>query len=89
MKETLEKIWDEYFSDECAAMDTDEEKALAKKTIELYEKANALLNKNQQDAVEKFLDASCDMEAHFMKKAFFKGCEFAVSFLLESKNLEK
>ena len=87
MKATLEKLWNEYLSDECAAMDTEEERELTKKAVELHEKANVLLNKEQQDAVEKYVDALCEVEALFVKKAFFKGCEFAVSFLSEVGNL--
>ena len=89
MKETLEKLWNEYLLDECAAINTNEERTLMKQTVELHEKVNALLNKEQEEAVEKYVDALCDMEALFTKKAFFKGCEFAVSFLLEAGRLEK
>ncbi|MBO5354439.1 MAG: hypothetical protein J6B09_00045 [Clostridia bacterium] len=89
MKETLEKLWNEYLLDECAAINTNEERTLMKKTVELHEKVNALLNKEQEEAVEKYVDALCDMEALFVKKAFFKGCEFAVSFLLEVGRFEK
>lgn len=89
MKETLEKLWNEYLLDECAVINTDEERKLTKKAVELHEKANALLNKDQEDAVEKYVDALCDIEAIFVKKAFFKGCEFAVAFLLEARNLDK
>ena len=88
MKQTLEHLWNEYLSQECAAIDTDEERALTKKAAELHESANALLNSSQQSAVEKCVDALLDLEALFVKKAFFKGCEFAVSFLLETRNLE-
>lgn len=89
MKETLEKLWDQYLLDECAAVDTDEEKNLIKKTVELHEKANALLNKDQKDAIQKYVDVLCDLQSIFVKKAFLKGCEFSVSFLLESGNLRK
>lgn len=89
MKETLEKLWNEYLLNECAAIDTDEERALTKKTVELHEKVNVLLNKEQEEAVEKYVDALCDIEALFTKKAFFKGCEFAVSFLLEAGRFEE
>lgn len=88
MKQTLEKLWNDYLLDECALIDTDEERMLTKKAAELHESANALLNKDQQAAVEKCLDALYDIEALFVKKAFCKGCEFAVSFLLEARNLE-
>ena len=89
MKTTLEKLWNEYLSGECAEIDTDEERELMKKAVELHEKANALLNAEQKDAVEKYVDALCDTESVFVKKEFFKGCEFSVSFLLEARNLEK
>ena len=89
MKKTLEKLWNEYLLDECAKIDTDEERNLTRKTAELHEKANALLNKEQKDAVEKYVDALCDIESLFVKKAFFKGCEFAVSFLLETRSFEE
>lgn len=89
MKETLKKLWNEYLLDECALIDTDEERNLTKKCVELHEKASALLNKEQEDAVEKYVESLCDIEALFAKKAFCKGCEFAISFLLESLNLEK
>ena len=89
MKETLEKLWNEYLLDESAEIDTDEERNLTKKTVELHEKANGILNRDQKDAVEKYVDALCDLEALFVKKAFFKGCEFAVSFLLEAGIFKK
>ena len=89
MRQCLEKLWKEYFSDECAVMDTDEERMLAKKAVELHEKANALLNKEQEEHVEKYVDALCDIEGRFVKKAFFKGCEFAISFLTDTHNFEK
>ena len=89
MKETLEKLWNEYLLDECAVIDSDEERNLTQKTAELHEKANALLNREQKDAVEKYVDVLCDIEALFVKKAFLKGCEFAVSFLLEAGDLKK
>ena len=89
MKETLEKLWNEYLLDECAKIDTVEERNLTKKTVKLHEKVNALLNDEQEEAVEKYADALCDLEALFVKKAFLKGCEFTASFLLEAGNLGK
>ena len=89
MKETLEKLWNEYLLEECAALSTDEERGLAKKAVELHEKANALLNGEQEAAVKKYVDTLYNIEAIFVKKAFFKWCEFAVSFLLEASNSGK
>lgn len=89
MKETLEKLWDEYLLDESAAIDTEEERNLTKKAVELHERAILLLNTDQKDSVEKYVDALCDLESLFVKKAFVKGCEFAISFLLEAGNFKK
>lgn len=89
MKETPEKLWNEYLLDECAEIKTDEERKHLREIVELHEKASVLLNKQQQDAVEQYVDALYDMEALFTKKAFIKGCEFAVSFLLEARISEK
>ena len=84
MKKTLEKLWHEYLSDECAVIDTDEERNLTKKAVELHEKANTLLNKEAKDAVEKYVDALCDIEALFVKKSFIEGYSPGVKLLIES-----
>lgn len=89
MTKALEKLWNEYLSNECSSMDSDEERRLAKKALKLHEKANALLSKDQEDAVEAYIDALCDLQAISVKRAFFKGCEFSVSFLLETVSREK
>ena len=86
MKKTIEKLWDEYLMDECAAIEDNEERELTKKVAELHKAANALLDVKQQMAVEEYVETLSDLEALFVKKAFFKGCEFAVSFLLEARD---
>ena len=83
MREILNKLWYEFFSEECITVDTNEEKQLIKKLAELREKTNAQLNEEQKDAVEKCIEAVYDVESAYRKKSFFKGCEFAVSFLFE------
>ena len=89
MKLTLEKLWNEYFSEECSLIDTPEERELTKNAAALHEKANAELSKEQQEIVEKYFDALCDIESIFIKKAFLKGCEFATSFFFEMGNFGK
>ena len=89
MRETLEKLWNEYLLDECAESDTDKERKLARKVAELHEEASALLTKEQEEAVEKYVSSLYESESLFTKKAFFKGCEFAVSFLLETGKFGK
>ena len=88
MKITLEKLWNEYLLEQCSAMDTDEERELTKKAVELHEQVTDLLTAEQEHAVEAYVDALCEINSLFAKKAFLKGCEFAVSFLLEARNSE-
>lgn len=86
MKKTLEKLWSEYLAEKCAAIDTEEERALANEAVEKHKIANDLLTKKQRDAIEKYIDVLCEIQSSFVKKAFFKGCEFATSFLIEAGN---
>lgn len=86
MKKTLEKLWNEYLFEECSVIDTEEEKALLKKAAELHHKANELLTSEQIAAVEKHIEALYKMQDFFAKKAFFKGCQLAVSFIFEAVN---
>lgn len=85
MKKTLENLWNEYLWDECAVIDSEEERKLTKTAVELHEKANSLLNNEQKDAVEKYIDALCNVESVFLRKSFIKGCKFTASFFLETR----
>lgn len=89
MRATLEKLWSEYFAEECAAIDTEEERALAKKAIDLGRAVNESLTKEQLDAVEKHIEALCELQEVFVRKAFYKGCRFASSFLFETALFRK
>ena len=84
MKETLEKLWNEYLEDGCAVIDTDRERELVKKAAEMHITANELLTGTQKEAVQEYVDALNDIQSLFARKAFLKGCEFAVSFILEA-----
>ena len=84
MKKTIEKLWDDYFAPSYAVLDTEEEKAQAERAIQLQKKAHEELTKEQIEAVEKYVDAVCEIESGFTKKAFLKGCEFTSEFLLEA-----
>ena len=89
MEKPLEKLWNEYFAEECAAMNTDEERALSKRALELHEEVALLLTEEQNVTVEQYVDALLEIEAAFVKKAFSKGCEFATAFLLDACNFKK
>ena len=83
MNNTIEALWNEYLLDECNMISTEEERRLIKRSYELREKISASLNEEQEQALEGYVDALCDIEALSVKKAFFKGCKFAFSFFLE------
>ena len=89
MKKITEKLWNEYFAEECAAIESKEEKELSKKAIEMHEKAIELLTKEQNEVVEKYVDVMCEISESFSKKAFFKGCSFSLFFILEALSREK
>ncbi len=84
MKTTLENLWSAYFAEECSEINTDEEKSLLKKAGEMHTKVNELLTEEQIHIVEKYIETLYEIQTTFGKKAFFKGCEFATSFLLEA-----
>ena len=84
MKNTIERIWTDYLLEKCSALETTEERILMEQASDLREKANSMLNQEQLNAVEKYLDALNILDTLFVKKAFTKGCEFAVSFILEA-----
>ncbi len=86
MQEILENLWSEYFAEKCAVIDTDEERVLIRKIDELHEKTKKTLTQEQNSALEKYIEALYENQGMFVKKAFFKGCEFAVSFLFETKD---
>ena len=86
MKEILNKLWEKYFFEECSTINTNEEKELLKKLADLREKAYVSLNDEEREAVERCFETLYDIETIYAKKAFFKGCEFAVSFLFELGN---
>ena len=89
MKETLEKLWNEYFAEKCSAIDTEEERELIKKSAEMHKTLDELLTKEQSDAIEKYVEILYEIQGFFIKKAFFKGCEFATSFIFEAGKFEK
>ena len=84
MKQTLWGLWHDYLIDECGKHETDEERKLTSAVCDLHEAASALLSKEQTAAVDAYVEALCELEALFARKAFCKGCEFAVSFLREA-----
>lgn len=44
-------------------------------------RASDLLDEKQRTALEEYFEALYDTNALLSKKAFFKGCEFGISFI--------
>ena len=88
MKRMLEKLWSEYLAEECAVMDSEEERRLVRVAAEKHEKAEAWLTEEQRAAVEEYAEALHDSHSLFVKKAFLKGCELATAFLIEARGAE-
>ena len=89
MEETLERLWNEFFAEECSAIDTREERELLKKSIEMHEAVNESLTKEKSEIVERYIELLYEIQSVFVKKAFFKGCEFTVSLFLHTKKYER
>ena len=83
MKKILENLWNDYFAEAVGAIETDEERELSKKAIDLHEKVIKALTSEQNEALEMYADSLSDISAAYSKKAFFKGCEFAFSLIFE------
>ena len=86
MKKALEKLWAEYFAEECASIDTEGERSLLRKAALLRESVNQVLTTEQFDMIEKYIETLYENQALVCKKAFFKGCEFTASFLFEARD---
>ena len=84
MKKILENLWNDYLVDQCAIIDTEEERLLTKKLADLQEKLDLQLDKTHRSLLEEYVGILCDIDSLFAKKAFLKGCKFTASFILES-----
>ena len=84
MNYTLEKLWYDCFAEECAVLDTEVERELAKKAADSGKALKGLLTEEQQRAMGVYVDTIYELQASLLKKAFLRGAEIAVSFLAES-----
>ena len=83
MKQMLERMWNEYFYEECAKICDAKEKEALQRAAKMRESVSAQLTKEQSEAVEKYVEALYENQIYFAKRSFFKGCEFAISFLFD------
>ena len=84
MKKTMEKLWEEYFCEACAFMETEEEKALLQKAAKMHQRVSEQLTVEQNAILEQYLEILYEMQSFSGKRGFYKGCEFATCFLLEA-----
>ena len=85
----LEKLWNEHFAEECAVVSSDEERLLLERAGDLHKILNESLSKEQSELAEKYIEATYEVQGVFLKKAFFLGCKFGVSFILDSRGYKK
>lgn len=83
MNSTLEILWNEYFAEKCAELDTNEERVLIKEATETHEAINDLLTNEQSVILEKYVETLHQLHACECKKAFFKGCRISAGFLMD------
>ncbi len=87
MKETIERLWHDYFEEGCSMLNSEKEKALMKKAAGLRESFEHEMTKEQIAVTQAYIDVLCELQILFAKKAFLKGCEFTASFLFEAIEL--
>ena len=84
MGKMLEKLWDDYWLEACAAIESEEERGLIKRAAEAHKSASELLTKEQSGMVEKYIDILYEIQSAFGKKAFLKGYEAATAYFFEA-----
>ena len=60
-----EQLWNEYFAEKSATIETEEEKALLKRTIEKHNDVNAILTEAQKKSVEQYVETVYEMQGAF------------------------
>ena len=79
----LKRLWDEYFADEDAVIKSDEEKEILGRILEMQDALIKIITNEQNEAVERYVDALLELQCVALRKAFIKGCRFSVSFLMD------
>ena len=77
----MEKLWNEYFAEKCAQLDSEEERTLLKKADELHREINKLIPPTQREAIDNYIALLYEIQSFSAKKAFFCGFNFAFSLL--------
>ena len=85
MENTKVTLQLENVSKSFAKIETDEEKALIKKAAEMHKAIDELMMNEQISVMEEYVDTLYQIQWCFVRKSFFKGCKFALSFILETE----
>ena len=81
MKKLFDKLWNGFFAEECASSNTEEERVIAKKVIEIRKTLDKLLTPEQLETAQKYIDALYEMQSFSVKKAFLTGLDFGASLM--------
>ena len=84
MKKATEHLWWEYMAEECARIETEEEKKAMKELTRVGEELRKPLTEEQNTLLDKFAESLGSLQSCFMEKAFVKGIRFATSFLWDA-----
>ena len=84
MKEILNKLWDEYYSEECATLTTRDEREHARRIAEERLLLDGLLDTEQRNALDRYQAELYSAHERLLKKAFFKGCRLSLSLICAS-----
>ena len=89
MKEIIEKLWNEYLMEECAESISSEENELWEQNGKFRETLYTMLPDEQKVNIDNYIEAFCNIQEKCIKKAFFMGCKFTLSFVSEVEILTK
>ncbi len=84
MKETLEKLWDDYLVESDCKMENQEEIENIRRIMEIEKEITETFNKESKKLFDEYARLADEEGVRFAKNAFIKGVSFSVSFLIEA-----
>lgn len=87
--EKLTELWRDYFSEDCAVISTEKERELSAKLSSARKRLCEILTKEQEFAVEGYIEAFHGLSSSLAEKAFIQGCKFTASFLLDTLDFKQ
>ena len=86
MENLVEKIWDEYLSQEHAKGIDDAERKRMRTVEGLRLALSESASVEDRESLEQLCDVFCDMQSASAKRAFFLGCRLGLSFGILSRD---